>query len=188
MTPWTELFYQKSHTCNFEKFIWGTYRWAIKMMFGSFWRKICVVYPHMPILSYFHPHRPCHMPPVNIWGQNVKCHQLIHHIWVLQTRFVRDVLCFKCVTWATWGTPEDIKPRWPRLMPTKDRKPRFNAVLGVKVHFREVKYRFYRTGVFKWFSMPITFLSAPLSMNESGLEVPGTRATLGSEFLKFGKK
>ena len=38
LTPSNELFFQKSHTCNFEKFIWGTYRWAIKMMFGSFLR------------------------------------------------------------------------------------------------------------------------------------------------------
>ncbi len=101
LTPSNELFFQKSHTCNFEKFIWGTYRWAIKMMFGSFSREMNVVYAHKPNFSYFDPGRPCHMPLVNIWGQNVKCHQLIHHIWVLQTRFVRDVFRFKCVTWAS---------------------------------------------------------------------------------------
>jgi len=50
------------------------------------------------------------MTMFNIWGLKVKWYQLIHSLWARQNRFVRDVLCFKYVTWVPWGNPEDIKP------------------------------------------------------------------------------
>ena len=48
----------------------------------------------------------------NIWGPKVNWYQLIHRLWDSQNRFVRDVLCFKYVTWAPGGNTEDIKPNW----------------------------------------------------------------------------
>ena len=97
------------------------------MILGSFWRKINVVYALMPNFSYFHPGRPCHMPPVNFGHQNLKFHQIVPGFWVLQNRITSVIFHSDFVIWSTGGNKYHWKLIRARLVYAQVRKPRFYA-------------------------------------------------------------
>jgi len=91
----------------------------------------------MPNFSYFHPGRPCHMPPVNFGHQNLKFHQIVPGFWVLQNRITSVIFHSDFVVWSTWGNKYHWRPIRARLVYAQVRKPRFYAHLQRKSAFLE---------------------------------------------------
>ena len=94
LTPWVELFSQKSQMCNFDLGIWGTYRWAIQSKLGSFWRGWTVVDVDMLNWSDFTWDRTGKMRKCQYWTKNLMLTWLMSWVFLPNRGISWAFLCW----------------------------------------------------------------------------------------------